>query len=127
MLFKQSGEYSSSDFINLKFELGAALKAVPVVKPGLLHIIHPIRLQPLDYIVVAGEQDNLPGAAPPCFGKGRRSDLCDLTVNYRGELVHDGSLWTFTYQAGQASAELLAVTQDGERPEPRRDIAQTNG
>ena len=116
MLLKQSGEHSSPDFINLKFELGAALKAVPIVKPGLLHIIYPIRLQPFDNIVVAGKQDNLPITFSPCLCESGRSDLGDLSVDYRSELVDDCPFGPFTYQAGQASAELLTVTQDGKWP-----------
>lgn len=75
MLLKQSGEHSSPDFINLKFELGAALKAVPIVKPGLLHIIYPIRLQPFDNIVVAGKQDNLPITFRHVFAKAAAPTL----------------------------------------------------
>lgn len=53
MLLKQpGGEYSSPDFMNLKFELRAALKTVPVVIPGLRHIVYPIGLQPFDYVVM---------------------------------------------------------------------------
>lgn len=127
MLLKQSGEHSSPDFINLKFELGAALKAVPIVKPDLLHIIYPIRLQPFDNIVVAGKQDNLPITFSPCLCESGRSDLGDLSVDYRSELVDDCPFGPFTYQAGQASAELLTVTQDGKWPEPCRDITQADG
>lgn len=127
MLLKQSGEYSSPDFINLKLELGAALKAVPVVKPGLLHIVYPIRLQPLDDIIVTGEQDNLFGPAPPCLGKSSRSNFCDLTVNYRGELVHNNALRAFAYQTCKSGTEFLAVTQDRERSKPRRNVTEANG
>lgn len=52
MLLKQPGEYSSPDFMNLKFELRAALKTVPVVIPGLRRIVYPIGLQPFDYVVM---------------------------------------------------------------------------
>ena len=75
------------------------------------------------YIVVAGEQDNLPGAAPPCFGKGRRSDLCDLTVDYRGELIDHSPFQTLANEAGQSGAELFSVAQDRERSQPCGDIA----
>lgn len=52
--------------------------------------------------------------ASPCLGESGRSEQCDLTVYYRGELIHDYLLWSFAYQAGKARAEFFSVTQDRE-------------
>ena len=127
MLLKESGEYSSVDFIYFKFEGRTGLKAVPFKESGLVHIIAPVGLQPLNDVVVAGEQDYLARPAPPRFLQGRCADLCDLPVNNRGELVHDGKVGPLHHKAGKPGAEFLAVGKHREGPQPRGDIAQPDG
>lgn len=127
MLLKQSGEYTSPDLIYLKFERRAALKAVPVVEPGLRRIIHPIGLQPLYYVVMTRQQDDLSITTAPCLGESRRPDLCYLPVNNGRELIDNGARRTFTYQTRKSCTEPLPVAQYGEGAQPRRNIAQTHG
>lgn len=37
-----------------RFEQGMALRAVPVLKLGFVHVVRPNRLKPLDDIIVVG-------------------------------------------------------------------------
>ena len=76
-------EYTSFDLINFKFDFWALPKAVAGVKPHLRRIINPIRLQPFDNIVMAGEQNNLPNPAPPRLAERLCADFCNLAVNGR--------------------------------------------
>ena len=99
---------SFPDFINLKFDRRATLKAVPIVKPGLRCIIYPTGLQPFDNIIRTGEQNNLSASAPPCLCEGCRSDFCDLAdVN--------GPLRSFAYETCQSCSEFFSVTQNRKR------------
>lgn len=114
MLFKESREYSSVDFINFKGELRTLPKAVTLVKACLRSIIDPIGLQPFNHVVVAGQEDYLPAAASPRLGESGRPDLCDLTVYYGGKLIDDGVPRALTGEAGESGSELLAIAENAE-------------
>lgn len=126
MLFKKSWEYSSVDFINFKGELRTLPKAVTLVKACLRSIIDPIGLQPFNHVVVTGQEDDLPASASPRLGESRRPDLGDLTVYYGGKLIDNGVLRALTGEAGEPSSELLAVAENVEGAQPRRNIAEAD-
>ena len=75
-----------------------------------------------------GKENNLSGriAAPPALGKSQRTDTGNLTVNDRGELVNDDTLWLLAKDASQPGAELLSIGENMERSQPCRNIAQPN-
>ena len=106
MLLKQSWEYSSPDFINLKFEFWALPKAVTVVKPCLRCIIHPIGLQPVNNIIVTRKEYDLPFATSPCLSECGCSNFCYLPIDNGSKLIHNGMFRSFTCQTCQPGTEF---------------------
>ena len=102
-------------------------KTVTVVKPRLVCVVNPVGLQPINNIIMAGEQNNLTAPFSPRFGKSRGSYLCNLSVDNARKFIHDSVLRTFANKPGKAGAELLPITEHVERPEPCWNVAEANG
>ncbi|MCU0866895.1 MAG: hypothetical protein MUC36_24180 [Planctomycetes bacterium] len=105
-------------------EFGPSLKQPPVELAARPHVERPVRLQPVDDVVVAADSDEAQtGALADRLLQCVRGDLRDLAVDYRGELVleHGRAVRRFGGQSGHVGAELLAVAQHLVRPQPARD------
>ena len=105
--------------VDLQLDTWAGLNRPPGERPGL-RVVDPVRLQPVDDVVVAADREQLlPGGAPDVFRDGRRRDLRDGAVNEAGELVDDGQPG-FGERPGQVDPELLALAEGDEGAEPKR-------
>ena len=69
---------------------------------------HPVWFQPIEHIVVAGDQNGFLAGASPGFGESASANLRNLAVYYRCELVEYNLVWLLGKNAGKVSAELLA-------------------
>ena len=122
MLLK-GGPPGTVRLVNLEVEGGTPSKAPPGKLPAG-RVEDPARFQPVEDIVMAGEQYAAPGGAAPRFGKGQRAEARNLAVNNGGELIDDNFVRGVADEAGEAGAEFFAIGQDGERAEPRGHVAK---
>ncbi len=106
---------------DIKLDLGASPKAPPRVFPRR-EVVHPVGFEPVDDVVMAGEQRDLPARAAPRLLERERSHLCDLPVDDARELVHHDDGRRLADQPREVGAELLAVRQHGVRAQPRRQV-----
>src|SRR5512137_467544 len=107
------------------------LKAWPSPKapPGVLagrRIEDPVGLNPLDDVVVTGQQHALPASSPPGLLESERAEPRDLPVYDGSELVDHDSLGLLADDSGQVGTKSLAVREDGVRPQPGGHGAEPN-
>ena len=98
-----SGKLSNRAAATRDFQgyLGTRLKQPPV-KLARRRLIHPVRLKPLQHILMTGDGDQLPTALAYRFGHGGRADLGHRAIDHAGKFVNDRQLRAF----GQHQATL---------------------
>lgn len=87
------------------------LNSLPSTELARCRIKHPVGLQPVQDVVVAGEEDGLTGAAPPALGEGPGTDPGNLPVNDGGELVDNYPVRPLRQYLREVGAELLPVRE----------------
>jgi hypothetical protein len=107
-------------FMDPEFNRRSSPKGPPV-EPQIRRVVHPIGIEPVDDVVVAGQGDE-PRAAPlpERLGHGGTGDAGGVAIHDAGELVEDHGLRVLEHEPGELAAELLAVRQVGEPLEPVR-------
>ena len=73
-----------------QFDWRTSLKPPPGKAAGA-GIENPVRLQPIQNVIVTGKNDDLAAGATPGFRKGVSADLGNLPVDHAGEFVNDGA------------------------------------
>ena len=107
---------------------GWPLSGNPTFKGPRLGVDDPIRLNPVQNVIVWGEQHHLPSGVspPPCLLKRLGADPGYLPVHHGGELVDDDFLGLLADDPGQTHTELLTVGQHPEGAQPGGNRAQTD-
>ena len=107
------------------FKLDRRSPKTPPDETGRRHVDHPVGLQPLGHVVMAGDRHE--AAADPlradAFGNCRRNDPGNVAVHHAGELVerdHLAGVAAAGKGPGQIAAELLPVAQHAVRLDPTR-------
>src|SRR6185436_16053929 len=99
-------------------ELQSGTPKGPPSELELARVVDPVRLEPLRDVVVAGEEDGLPGGPAPRLLEREGADAGDLPVDDGRGLGDD---------AREVGAEALAVRQDLVRSQPGGDGAEADG
>lgn len=77
------------DATNDEADLGVASPFQPPLEPVQFGFVNPVRIEPVDHIVVTADGDKLPCASSDRFRDRGGADLCDLAVDDARELVDD--------------------------------------
>jgi len=80
---------------------------------NVLHSVgaeHPIRLQPIHHVVVAGYGYELLFGTTHSLADGVGTDFCDLPVNHAGELIKNYQLLIQAQGTGDVYTHLFSLT-----------------
>ena len=83
------------------------------------HVVHPVRLQPLLHVEVAGHGHEPAAGGPHALRDRGAADLGDRAIDDGGELVDDREVGLLGERAGQVRPELFAVARGRGRASPR--------
>src|SRR5438128_1470799 len=103
---------------NLQLEGGPSKR--PPCELVALRVEDPVGLEPVEDVVVAGEENDFAGGASPRLGESERAELRDLPVNDRGELVDNRLCRSLADEPREVRPEPLTVRQSVVRPKPGR-------
>ena len=98
----------------------------PPGKLGAGGVEHPVRLEPIEDVVVAGEKHGLRARPAPGFGKRAGADLGNLAVDHGGELVYHHAGRGLAEHARQVGAELLPGGEHPVGAQPGGHVAQAD-
>src|SRR3990167_4185693 len=101
-------------------DLNRKLRASPKRPPLKSHhrgLQYPIRLKPVDDIIMTTRADETKLLFPRVFLHGGRPDLGYLTIHYRCELVHDDRI-LLQQSSRELDTESLPIRENAIRSKP---------
>ncbi len=110
-------------FADLQLDLGSSPK-IPPGERTRCRFIDPVRIEPVNDVIMAGQQNRPATRSPPRLAKGQRTNPGNLPIDHTGELIDNDFGRLFADDPGKLCPELLAIGQhmeaaaSGHRPSP---------